>query len=242
MSFKNKTFILILHGWNLDPRRYSALKEILEKEKFLCFIPAFSGHGQAPLPSKPYTLNNYLSELVSYLEKHKLKKCLIVGHSFGGRIAVKLASQYPQYVKKLILTGVPGYSSLSSIKKTFFLFLAKAGKILFLLPGLEKFADLAKRFLYKMTSSFDYYRAPQVMKKTLERVVEEDLEQYMKKISCPVMLVWGKQDTIVPLQTAEKMLSVIPEAKLKVIEEADHALPYNKSKIFWQAIKSFVRG
>ncbi len=129
--------VVVLHGWNLSASSYSDLFSFLNNAGFKVLIPDLPGFGSKKYLNKPYDTDDYVGFLESYLKKNKINQCIIIGHSFGGRIGIKFSVKHPVTVKKLILTGVPGLPSSSKIKIIIFRILAKVGKTIFALTFLN---------------------------------------------------------------------------------------------------------
>lgn len=223
---------LILHGWRLSGSLYKDLKTTLEKHGFTVFNPDLPGFGQASLPEKPLALADYVAYVTAFLAKKKVRTALVIGHSFGGRIALKLAAEQPALVRKLILTGVPGFLPVKKSKVFLFLLLAKAGKIIFALPGLRWAETVARKSLYRLAGASDYQHAAGVMRETFKKIISEDLSGYMAALKMPVTLIWGENDQVTPLWIGKKMAATIAGAKLMVVKNANHALPYQNGRQF----------
>lgn len=233
--------ILILHGWRLSGDKYLNLVNVFSSgEQFQVFSPDMPGFGKEEIPFRPYTLIDYVNFIDEFLKKKKINRTVIIGHSFGGRVAIKFASLLPQKVDKLVLTGVPGFLPVSNFKVKFFLFLSKIGRTIFRLPILSSFQELAKKILYRLSGASDYAHVEGVMRKTFKLIIREDLVESMKSLRIPVALVWGESDTIVPVSIAYKMNKVINGSKLIVIKNATHRLPYENYQEFYQTVKNFL--
>lgn len=233
--------ILILHGWRLSGDKYINLAKLLSSGKhFQVFSPDMPGFGKEEIPLRPFSLNDYVDFIDKFLKKKKINRTFIIGHSFGGRVAIKFASLFPQKVEKVVLTGVPGFLPVSNLKVKFFLLVSKTGKLLFSLPLLSILEKKARNVLYKISGASDYAHTSGTMRETFKLIIREDLAESMKKLRIPVKLVWGELDTTVPVGIAYKMNMVIGGSKLTVINKATHRLPYENYQDFFQAVKSFL--
>ncbi|KKR34442.1 MAG: Alpha/beta hydrolase fold protein [Candidatus Gottesmanbacteria bacterium GW2011_GWC2_39_8] len=219
-----KTQILILHGWGSSGDAFGRLKKILEEKGFIIFNPDLPGFGKSDVPTSPQTIDDYVSFVRNYILKNGLNNFVILGHSFGGRIAIKLASTGDYGIKALILAGVPGVNPIPGVKIFLFGLLSKIGKLI-LSPFPTHIQNMGKRILYRSSGSTDYLKAEGVMKDTLKSVVKEDLIMPMRNISVPVYLIWGTNDRTVPLSVARKMSKELKEAKLIELP-GGHKLPY----------------
>ena len=172
-------------------------------------------------------------------QQHKnVKKVILIGHSFGGMIAIKYAVKYPEKIDKLILTGAAGIKHKLTVKQKAFSILGKMGKSIFSLPVIKNF----KKPVYKIFSKIaqhrkkDYYSASSRMKEIMKNVLAEDITNCLDKIKTPTLLVWGREDMTTPLADGEIMNEKIPNSELKIIDNANHSLSCQKAEEFVEAV------
>ena len=233
--------IIILHGWNLSGSKFSALAKVLGSSGYRVFTPDLPGFGSEPPPSKPWHVVDYAEFLKVYADRHKIRRPVIIGHSFGGRVALKFSQLYPDGVRSLILTGTPGFSPIPTKKLMFFLIISKLGGMLFALPVINLLADRARRFLYYIAGAREFLRAEGAMRQTFKYIVQDDLVTAMEAVRVPCLLVWGEFDVTVPLVIGRRMAEVIPKGQLKVIPEEDHGVPFKNPNLFTSYIVDFLR-
>jgi len=234
--------IVILHGWNLSSARFSPLTTELKKRGYSVYCPDLPGFGKVKLPKTSCFLADYVGFVRKFLAENKLSKFILIGHSFGGRIGIKLAAQNANLLSALILTGTPGINPVPTIKKQFFSILAKLGKLTFSLPILSSAKDLFRKFLYKAANATDYYNTDENLLETFRNIVRESLGPYMSRIDTPTLLLWGEDDQTVPVSIAEKMLRLIKNSKLVVIPDARHDMPWSHPKEFVDKVEDFLIG
>lgn len=230
-----KKTIILLHGWGttMSGDRYSELRKLLEAKSHTVFIPDLPGFGKEKLQKKVMVLNDYVSFVQTFMKKNNIKKAIIIGHSFGGRIGAKMAANNPELVEKLVLTGAPLIKRELSFKKKIAYLSAKTVKVvLSLFP--EKLQQLSKKVLYRSIGEWDYYKS-QELKETFKAIVREDLSVLLSKITVPTTVIWGGNDTFVPLRDGKEIGKRIKNAKFIVIEKATHKLPYEYPTEFYKA-------
>src|SRR3989339_1541984 len=127
---KRKHPLVILHGWNLSSDRYKPLTSEFKKLGYQVYSPDLPGFGQSQMAGKSFYLDDYVHFLRVYLEKRKIIKPVVIGHSFGGRIAIKLATSEKSLLSALILSGTPGVRPVGSGKRLLYLSAAKAGGLI----------------------------------------------------------------------------------------------------------------
>ncbi|MDF1497857.1 MAG: alpha/beta hydrolase [Patescibacteria group bacterium] len=185
-------------------------------------------------------MNGGFSSVSNSNSDHK-KQINLIGHSFGGRIAIKYAMKYPEKIDKLILTGAAGIKHRLTFKQKVFYFLAKRGKNIFSLPIIKKFQKYARKIIYKLAREKDYNQASPRMKEIMKNVLAEDLTLILEKIKTPTLLIWGRFDNSTPLSDGKIMNEKIENSKLIVINDANHSLPYQKPEEFVNFIKEFIK-
>jgi pimeloyl-ACP methyl ester carboxylesterase len=236
-----KRTIIILHGWNLSGARFAPLAAEFKKMGHNVFAPDLPGFGKEPPPDQPWHVVDYAEFLKKYIKKHKIKDVILVGHSFGGRVALKFAELYPNDIHAMVLTGTPGFSPIPSKKLVFFLIISKIGGMIFALPVLNILADRARKFLYYVAGAREFLRAEGPMRQTFKYIVKDDLVGSMTSVRIPCLLVWGELDTIVPLSIARRMSETISGAELKIIPQEGHAVPFKQPGLFTSYIKDFLK-
>ncbi|MFC1711470.1 alpha/beta fold hydrolase [Patescibacteria group bacterium] len=228
--------IVILHGWKSNLKNWEELKKKLEN-KYKVYLPQLPGFGNNKLTC-PYDLNDYVLWIKNYLKKEKIKKPILIGHSFGGRIVIKLAATNSN-ISKAILIAAAGIKPKNSTKKIIGMVLAKTGKVFFNLTIFSCLKKPAKKILYKILREKDYYEADEVLKKTMKKIINTDLTKELDKIKVPTLILWGKKDKQTPITDAYLIRSKIINSKILVWENESHALPFTKSDEVAKAVQNF---
>lgn len=235
--------VIILHGWGSSASAWDKPKKLFGKAGYLVLVPDLPGFGKEPPPRTAWSVADYADFVLEYAKKNEFDKFVLIGHSFGGRVAIKLTALYPERVTALILTGVPGVrfgNDQEKIKVWFFLPLAKLGNLCFNLPPFIVFRPLARKVLYWLAGARDYYQADTPsMKETFKKIVNEDLRPLLKMIKIPTLLLWGAQDRVVPPGYGQLLFKEIPGAKIKIVEKGSHCFPYEQPEIFVKEIVGF---
>lgn len=238
----SKLPIIILHGWRSSSEAWEKPKELLEKAGYQVLVPDLPGFGKEPPPKNPWTVSDYVEWVLDKFGQ--LDKFMLIGHSFGGRIAIKLAANYPDRVEKLVLTGAAGIrfaTFLERVKIGIFLPVSKLGHLFLNVFPFTIFSPITRKILYWLAGSKDYYIIQNsVMKESFKKVINEDLIDILAKIKVPTYLLWGKDDLMIPLKHAYIMAEKIPGSKLEIIEKADHRLPYGQPEIFINKVVMFL--
>lgn len=232
--------ILILHGWGLRGSVYDPLKKLLENKGFKVFAPDLPGFGEEPLKKEVMTLNDYVDFAQKFIKKNIMEDYAIIGHSFGARVAIVLSSQNPGHLKKLILTGAPGVRRPLPLRSKIAFFLAKIVAGAFTVPPFIFLQGFFRKLLYKFAGEFDYYKAGK-LRETFKKIISHELVSYLPKIKIPTLLAWGEQDLVVPASDGRAMQQLMPNAKLIVVKNTNHKLPYFHPEIFIKTILRFLQ-
>lgn len=220
--------IVILHGWNGDPGRWANFRSILEVKGLEVFIPRLPGFSEDT--ERPWTLDNFADWVVNFINRKRLKKVILVCHSNGGRIGMKLAVEYPDKIGHLFLINSAGIRTSPRWKRRLVEFVAKSGKMILKFFHFDPAAGYAKKLLYKVIGEHDYERASPILKKTLVNILEEDLSSVFPNIKTPTTLIWGTNDRLTPPTSAVKLHQAIPQSELLWISGAGHALPFTHAE------------
>jgi pimeloyl-ACP methyl ester carboxylesterase len=202
--------IVLLHGWMQNIEMMDPIGRRLQDD-FRITILDLPGFGKSPEPPYAYTVHDYYELLDEFLKKLKIKNPVLIGHSFGGRIAMIYAASKP--TTKLILFGAPFRRSNKKANLKL-----KLLKLMKYIPIINKLEGYVKKHI----GSRDYRNATPIMRRVLVNVINVNLEEYLPKIKVPTILIWGSNDGEVPLSEAKYMESVIPDCGLIVYEGCTH--------------------
>lgn len=223
-----RPLVLVLHGWGSRGERWLRVAEALASAGWAVCLPDFPGFGESPPPPQPWAVEDYAAAVEGVVNQLGVTETCVVAHSFGARIAIRLASTGRAGIRAMLLTGAAGLKPRITWRRRLVSRAARAGSAVFALPPLRPAADLARRTLYRAMGSMDYYLARGVMRDTFRLVIEEDLADDMRAVRVPVKLLWGADDRATPLSDGRRMAELIPGAELEVVDGAGHALPHER--------------
>lgn len=206
--------VLFLHGWGAPADTYRLMLDHLAT---YCRVvaPDLPGFGGSAEPETPWCVDDYVQWTVDFAAAVGLTDVVLINHSFGGRISIKLLAQRPLPfgVKKAVFMDAAGILPKRGIKYYAKVYSYKLMKKLF--PALA-----AKR--QGKVGSADYRNASPLMRQTMVKCINEDLTHLLKDNPVSTLLIWGSADTATPLSDGQKMEQLIPDAGLVVLEGAGH--------------------
>ena len=220
--------------------RYQALQKILEKYGYTVFAPDLPGFGENKLEKDELFFADYVSFVKDFIQQKKLKQVILLGHSFGGRIAIAFTALYPKMVSKLILVNASGVIHPLTMKKRIAFVLSRLIKPFVSFPGFYSLYTYARKLVYYLLKEMDYYNAKSLAK-TFTNVYRVSIVEQLSKISVPTLIVWGENDTMTPLVDGKLMHEKIKGSTFLVIKGATHRLPYENPDVFAQEVRRFIQ-
>ncbi len=215
------TPVLLLHGWGSS---FDVYRGIMESLKSKCRLVAvnFPGCGQSETMKEPWNLEDYCDFCLEFMEKTGLKNPILIGHSHGGRVILKLTAEKLVNPPKIVLLDSAGLIPKKSLKQKLRAKSFKAIKWALTLPVIRNHSEGLLQKARNHYGSADYNAAPEVLRKTLVSLVNTDLREILPNISASTLLIWGDMDTATPLEDAKTIESLIPDAGLCVLKGTGH--------------------
>lgn len=231
--------LIILHGWGSCADNWQGIKYNLESEELKVFVSDLPGFGKSSPPKYAWSVDDYVEWLRDFCEKKGLSQIFLLGHSFGGRIAIKFAAKEPEKLKGLILASAAGIKPKIN---PLLLSIAKIGKTVFSLPVLKKLYPLIQKIFYaKILRKTDYLKAQGIMKQTFLKIILEDSTPYLAQIKVPTLILWGRKDKMTPVKNAYLMKEKIPNSRLEVFENIGHSLRREAPELLVEEVKKFIQ-
>lgn len=231
--------VLLLHGWGSDLKCFTALINLL-KLKYRVLAIDYPGFGESDKLKTSFCIDDYCDLVVKFLEEKGIKEVTLVGHSYGGRIILKLNNRndLPFNIKRNVLIDAAGLKDRKDLKVKLKVYTFKFLKnVLSILPlpkakKEELIGNMRKKF-----GSSDYASASKVMQETLVRSVNEDLTYCLDNMK-ESLIIWGDRDTVTPMWMAKLMEERIKNSGL-VILKGGHFSFIDDSGTFLRVIASY---
>lgn len=222
--------LVLLHGWGRSLGALRPLGELLAssgKASAKSVLVDLPGFGLSPLPHEAsndgggWGTYEYSERIKRFLDQSGIKSCILIGHSFGGRISVQLSSRYPDLVKGLILIGSHGLKrKRAPIEEIRVRLISASGKLAKKIDGAIGTRLFAHYFAPRFGSAD--YKAAGDLRKTLVKTVNEDLSNEASRIKAPTLLLWGQEDQQTPLDLAYSFRSLIGDSELHIFPQKGH--------------------
>ncbi len=237
-----KQVLVCLHGWGGSKESFDELKQALSESDIKIITPDLPGFGEEAEPDRPYSVDDY----AEWVEKQSTinpqpSTLFVLGHSLGGRIAIKLATRGNLEIDHLFLCAAAGIKMPNHIRKFVSLSVAKFGNAVFSIPGLNLLKKPARTILYKILRVHDYEKASPMMQSTLQKVIDENLRPLLKNINAPTDIFWGEDDKITPVSDAKIMNNEIQGSSLHTFPEIGHRVHRDKAEEVAKVIISRIK-
>lgn len=235
----NGPVAVVIHGWGTN---YENMRSIIDSlaESYTVYALDLPGFGGSQQPESTWGVGDYAEFIKSFLDELNVEKIdLLVGHSLGGRISIKAVANHILSPSKLILIGSAGVKHSASLKNRIYKVIAKIGKFVLSIPGLNSFSATMREKLYQAADSTDYLKAGS-MQQIFLKVIDEDLSQDATKVAIPSLLIWGANDDQVPLSDARFFHKVMANSTLKIIQQTGHFVHNEAPARVNRLIKGFL--
>lgn len=212
---RGRPWVLALHGWQRSQRDFSAVLEGMDA--IALDLPGF---GSAPPPPEGWSTAGY-AEWIAPVLGEMAERPVLLGHSFGGRVAVHLAASRPSAVAAQVLTGVPLTRPPGSRPPR----PPRAFRLARRLHRARLLGDSRMEAMRERYGSDDYRAATGVMRQVLVKAVNEDYRDALAAFPGPIEMVWGEEDTVAPLAAARAALASCRDGRLVPVAGVDHFTP-----------------
>lgn len=217
--------LVLLHGWGGSNESMAPLmRDLCDTHRVLAVD--FPGHGKSPEPPEPWSVTEYCELTRALIEHEGFQGADIIAHSFGGRVTLILASQYPELVGRIVITGGAGIPNRPdnklSTRTRVYKALRKMADNSFTRKICPSLVEKWRETLIQKFGSADYKALTPSMRATFNKVIRQDLSGCLSGIKASTLLIWGVNDTATPIWMGEKMEKEIKDAALIRFENSGH--------------------
>ena len=215
---------MFLHGWGGNVRSFGGAFTYFSERGNKCLTLDFPPFGNSDSPQSDWSLKDYTHLTLSVLEHFGLENVTLVGHFFGVRLAIDIASN-TNIVKRLVLVSSAGLKRkrglIFKLKQLAFRYKKSQGK------NVDKYY------------SPDYLAMPTDLRGVFSRIVSEDLSGRLKYVNCPTLIVWGRRDTETPPEMARRLKKKIKNSQI-VWLDGGHFAYAEKHTAFVSVLDEFL--
>ena len=231
--------VILLHGWGTSSQSLAPLCGALA-DSFRVLAVDLPGFGWSMAPPTAWGTAEYAGHIERLMREPGIQGAAFHGHTFGGRVAIRLAATQRPLVSRLVLLASAWirprrragyYIRVASTKLT---------RWFFCLPGWGATGQYMLSRVSWRFGSRDYLAAGP-MRPTLVKVVNEDLTPLLPVIQAPTLILWGDRDPEVPRSAMDIMAAKIPRARLVVFEGAGHFPFLDQPEKFCGALQGFLQ-
>lgn len=235
-STQKKNVVVFLHGWGSNsPLWFSSTLPLTEKGYELFFID-LPGFGKSQTPKKPFNLDDYARIVLNFLQKVEIAQPILVGHSFGGKISIRIASKKAIKLTGLVLVDSSGLPHTSFATQTK-IRIAKTIRPIMKLP----FMQGIRSHLLRFSGSDDYIAHPE-LKETFVHIIREHIEFELPRIEDKTLILWGGNDdnSYTPVSDVSVFHSLIPHAEAHIIQNVGHYCFLDAPEEFYETVLGFL--
>ncbi|NSL53232.1 alpha/beta fold hydrolase [Calidifontibacillus erzurumensis] len=250
-SITKKPPLLLIHGVAATTYTFHALMPLLE-DHFSIVALDLPGFGKSEKPSSfKYSYENYARIIAGCIKYFQLKNVNIVGHSMGGQVALYTAKMIPEKIHSLILLASSGYLKRTNRAFIYCTYLPFFNYYVKKQVYKKEVREVLKNVFYNHSLITDdhirEFERPLQEKgfytalKRLVRYREGDLtSDELHNIQIPTLLLWGKEDRVVPVHVGERLAKDLPNGKLIILEKTGHLLTEERPKEIFHHIFEYV--
>ncbi len=228
--------VVWLHGWGRRAQDFDEAATRLAERGVASVALDLPGFGSSPPPVVAGGARQYAKLVAPALADLADGPVVLVGHSFGGRVATVIAADHPELVRSLLLTGVPLVRLAPSVTSP------RAFRAIRWLHDRGMIDERRMEAARQKYGSADYRAASGVMRQVLVATVNESYEDELDRITVPVALVWGTNDREVPLEIARRSASLLHvPCTITTLDGVGHLVPVDAVAALVNAVLEVLR-
>ena len=235
--------VILIHGLGADSRHWAANIDALSNNFRVIALDQI-GYGQSDKPLTRYTVENFSDYLHGFLLALKIPEASLVGNSLGGWVALDFTIRHPQMAERLVLVDAAGLRPTAALKWP------EGGRKPLSLLNTHWFFDLLEAnkewgttdlgpnaFERHVQNGDSYTVASSVAEMATGREFED---KKLEKVKVPTLIIWGRNDMLIPLAMGEEFHKGIKDSQMMVIDGTGHIPMVAKPAEFNQAVQKFL--
>ncbi|MEZ5428317.1 MAG: alpha/beta fold hydrolase [Pyrinomonadaceae bacterium] len=240
----SKPTVILLHGLGGQAESWYANIPALSAE-FHVIAPDQIGFGNSDKPFLKYRIGTLVDFLDKFMAELKIEKASLVGNSMGGWVAGLMAVKYPNRVEKLILADAAGILPKEiDLREIYQLNNSTRDEIranmkrVFANPAFQTNEAMVDQFMTQRVSINDGYTINSLIESI--RRQEDFLDERLGEIKAPTLIIWGREDALIPLADGEKFNKGIKGSELAIFDNCGHVPQIEKAADFNKKVLEFL--
>lgn len=238
---QNKEEVILLHGWGASIKAFLPVYKYLSKN-YRVYALDFPGFGESDEAPSTYKVVDYAKIVLEFINKVGIKSPTLIGHSFGGRVIMKLVGDIGYIPRNIIFVDSAGIKPRRHLNYYLKVYTYKFSKMIVNLLFEENKAKAIILNMQNKKGSSDYINASSSMKNVFVNVVNEDLKYTLKNIEVPTLIIWGEKDLDTPLKDAKLIEKLVKDSGLVVLKGAGHFSYLENLSEFLIIVDNFLKG
>ena len=251
---RSKPTLLMLHGVTGHAEAYVRNLQA-HSEHFSCWAIDFIGHGYSSKPRHPLEIQHYISQVLEFLAAIDVQKAYFTGESLGGWVTARLAIDHPDKIERIVLNTMGGTMANPEVMKRIYTLSMEAAED----PSWERVKarlewlmadpsmvtdDLIKtrQMIFQQPGWLEACKANMALQAPEIRKRNMLTDEQLARIQAPALVLWTTKDPSGPVAEAERIASLIPNAKLAVMNNCGHWPQYEDTETFNRIHLDFLRG
>lgn len=236
--------ILFIHGLGSSTRDWEAQIEYFSK-RYQVVLFDIRGHGKSDKPAGPYSIPLFARDTAELIKSLDIAPVHVVGISLGGMIALQLAVNEPELVRRLVLVNSGSEMIVRTVKER----LAVLQRFLIVrLLGMRKMGEVLSSRLFPKPEQHELRSAfvdrwaendPRAYREAMKAIVGWSVTEYLQRIACPTLVIAAEYD-YTPIEDKSALVSRINRSELVVIKDSRHGTPADQPAEFNKVLRSFL--
>lgn len=240
-----KPVVILLHGLGAQAESWQFNTSALAAN-YRVIAPDQIGFGKSDKPFLKYRVGTYADFLDKLMAELKIEKATLIGNSLGGWVAALTAIKYPNRVERIVLVDAAGlappvieFERIYQLNNSTRDEIRQNLKLIFFNPAFQNNETLVDQFMTQRVTTNDGYTINSLIESIKRK--EDFLDARLGEIKKPTLIIWGKQDGLLPLADGERFNKGIVNSQLVVFDNCGHAPQFERAADFNKRVLEFLQ-
>lgn len=251
--------VLLIHGMASDSTTWSRAAEQLAERGYRVLAPDLLGHGDSDKPADGYQLTDFADSMATLLTELGARDATVVGHSFGGAVAMQLANDHPELVRRLVLVAAGGLgrrvhpvlraATLPGAHSLVRFVVNHRTAALYSRPRLHRSLRLSADVVANLERAGRGLASPpsrtaffQTLKMAIDPFGQRGslLESEHVQLDLPTLIIWSERDPVVPVAHAHETHAHLRNSTLEIFPGSSHQPHHHSAQRFTEVVSDFI--